>query len=462
MAKRAAQKAKAMPARAEAEHQPLAPHLNSQEILEPCTEPYLAPEIKPLLLAGQKESLFSAIAQQQNLTQRLDRILLHRYLGLPLMVACFALLFLASFSLGKPISNYLAAAFDFLCGYFEKAAAGRVPWLLMGLVSDGILRGIGSALAFFPQMLLFFAFYTLITETGYSARIATLMHRPMARLKMAGQAFTPLILGYSCNVTAVIGTRCIPSRIDRLIVMLISSFTPCSARFGVILYIAAAFFTPAMATLMMSGLIVLSWVVTALVSYLIKKRFPAAKDMTPPPELPPYHLPQLTTVLKETLFRTVDFLNRIKNVVIISSVLVWALATFPLGSTFETSLAARIGQVLEPLGKTMGLNWKLIVALLFGFFAKETTLSTLGVLYHASESLGDLGAILAQNITPLAGLTFLVVYMFYTPCAATAAAIYKESKSLFVSVLAIMLSLTVAFILGTLLYNAGRLLLFLF
>lgn len=430
--------------------------------LEPCPEPYVEPGSKLHFQASKQKALLPEITREHSLTQRLDAILLHRYFGLPLMVVCFALLFWASFTLGKPISNYLSTAFDLLCSQFEQMVAGRLSSLLMGLLSDGIIRGIGSALAFFPQMLLFFAFYTVITETGYSARIATLMHRPMARLKMAGQAFTPLILGYSCNVTAVIGTRCIPNRIDRLIVMLISSFTPCSARFGVILYIAAAFFTPTMATLMMSGLIVLSWVVTALVSYLIKKRFPAAKDITPPPELPPYHLPQLTTVLKETLFRTVDFLNRIKNVVIISSVLVWALATFPLGSTFETSLAARIGQVLEPLGKTMGLNWKLIVALLFGFFAKETTLSTLGVLYHASESLGDLGAILAQNITPLAGLTFLVVYMFYTPCAATAAAIYKESKSLLFSLLAIMLSLTVAFILGTLLYNVGRLLLFLF
>lgn len=396
--------------------------------------------------------------EQERLTYRIDRVLLHKYLGLPIMVLCFALLFWSSFTLGKPVSAYLGVLFDSLSAWFEQAVAQFLPPILMGLISDGIIRGIGSALAFFPQMLLFFAFYTVITETGYASRIAYLMHRPMARLNMEGRSFTPLILGYSCNVTAVVGTRCIPNRIDRLIVMLISSFTPCSARFGVILYIAAAFFAPLTATLVMSGLLVVSWLVSALVSYLIKKSFSPCEGTARPLELPLYHFPKPANVLHATVFRTLDFLNRIKNVVIVASVLVWFMSSFPLGAAFENSLVARIGQFLEPLGRIMGLDWKMIVALIFGFFAKETTLSTLGVLFHASESLGNLGSILAQSISPLAGLTFLVVYMFYTPCVATATAIYKESRSLLFSAVSIMVSLTVAFILGILVYNAGRLL----
>ncbi|NPV93174.1 MAG: ferrous iron transporter B [Firmicutes bacterium] len=397
------------------------------------------------------------LRERERLTQRLDYFLLHKYLGPPIMVACFALLFWGSFALGKPVSGYLGTWFEELSMWFEQSVSGYLPPVLMGLLSDGIIRGIGSALAFFPQMLLFFAFYTVITETGYASRIASLMHRPMARLKMEGKSFTPLILGYSCNVTAIISTRSIPKRIDRLIIMLISSFTPCSARLGVILYIAAAFFAPLTATLVMSGLIVLSWAVSALVSYLIKRKYIDSGDVGSPVELPPYHLPAAMTVLRATVFRTLDFLNRIKNVVIISSVLVWFLSTFPLGTTFEHSLAARIGQLLEPLGRSMGLNWQLIVALIFGFFAKETTLSTLGVLYHASQGLGNLGSIMSQSISPLAGLTFLVVYMFYTPCVATATAIYKESRSFLFSTLSIMVSLTVAFVLGILVFNLGSL-----
>jgi len=395
--------------------------------------------------------------EREEMTRRLDRFLLHKYLGPPLMVACFALLFWGSFALGKPVSGYLGTAFENLSMWLEQSIAQYLPPVLMGLISDGIIRGIGSALAFFPQMLLFFAFYTVITETGYASRIASLMHRPMARLKMEGRAFTPLILGYSCNVTAIISTRSIPKRIDRLIIMLISSFTPCSARIGVILYIAAAFFAPLTATLVMSGLIVMSWAVSALVSYLIKRKYVDSSDVGSPIELPPYHLPAFTTVLRATVFRTLDFLNRIKNVVIISSVLVWFLSSFPLGTTFEYSIAARIGHLLEPLGRLMGLNWQLIVALIFGFFAKETTLSTLGVLYHASQGLGNLGSIMSQSISPLAGLTFLVVYMFYTPCVATVTAIFKESRSFWFSTLSIMVSLTVAFVLGILVFILGRL-----
>lgn len=396
--------------------------------------------------------------RSQELTARLDRVLLHRYLGFPIMLACFMAMFLASFTIGQPISAYLGGLLDLLAAFFEQSRAQ--VWLspvLMSLISDGIFRGIGSALAFFPQMLIFFAFYTAITETGYADRIASLMHRPMARLKMAGRSFTPLILGYSCNVTAIISSRSIPSRVDRLILMLISSFTPCSARFAVILYIAAAFFRPVTATLVMSGLIVLSWAVKGLLSYIIKTRFAAEESASQRIELSPYRFPRASAVARATLYRTLDFLNRIKNVVIFSSVIIWFLSSFPLGAPFEASLAARIGQSIEPLVRVMGLNWQLIVALIFGFFAKETTLSTLGVLYHASEGLGNLAWILTQNISPLAGLTFLVVYMFYTPCVATATTIYKESDSFLFSTLAVAVSLSVAFVLGMLVYNLGRL-----
>jgi ferrous iron transport protein B len=139
----------------------------------------------------------------------------------------------------------------------------------------------------------------------------------------------------------------------------------------------------------------------------------------------------------------------------------WFLATFPLGSQFENSYAAIIGKTIAPIGHLAGLNWKLIVALIFGFFAKETTLSTLGVLYHASHGLGNLSAILASHISPLVGLTFLVIYMFYTPCAATVNTIRKESQSFWFAALSIIISLLVASALGTLVYNVGYLIMLL-
>ena len=398
----------------------------------------------------------------RNLTEKLDAIVLHRFLGFPVMILCFVFLFATSFTLGKPISNGLGFLFDQLVLMFENSSLGlSMPSLLMGLISDGIMRGIGSALAFFPQMLIFFTFYTLVTDTGYASRIAYLMHRPMSRINMDGRSFAPLILGYGCNITSIIGARVIPNRTDRLLVMLVSTFTPCSARLGVILYIAAAFFSPAIATLVMSGLIVLSWLVSAAVSFLVKRRFPGSKNVSSVPDLPPYHFPTGLRVLRTAAHRTLDFLNRIKTVVIISSVFAWLLSTFPLGNTFEFSYAAMIGKFLEPVGKLAGLNWELIVALIFGFFAKETTLSTLGILYHASSGLGNLGSVLAANISPLTGLTFLVIYMLYVPCVATVTTIIKESNSRLFGALTVIISLSVAFALGIVVYNIGQLFLLL-
>jgi len=395
---------------------------------------------------------------RRNFTRRLDRVLLNRYTGFPIMILCFVVLFAASFALGKPVSTWLGLVLDELVVIFENSSLGRsLPLLVMGLLSDGIMRGIGSALAFFPQMLIFFTFYTLVTDTGYASRIAYLMHRPMSRINMDGRAFAPLILGYGCNITSILGTRDIPSRTDRLLVMLVSTFTPCSARLGVILYIAAAFFSPWIATLVMSALIVLSWLVSAAVSFVVKRRFPGSKNTTGVPALPPYHFPTALRVLRTAVHRTLDFLNRIKNVVIISSICVWILSTFPLGNNFDYSYAAMIGKFLEPVGKLAGLNWELIVALLFGFFAKETTLSTLGILYHASSGLGNLGGVLAANISALTGLTFLIIYMLYVPCVATVTTIIKESNSKLFGAATVAISMSVAFALGILVYNAGQL-----
>ncbi|MGI5920436.1 MAG: nucleoside recognition domain-containing protein, partial [Syntrophomonadaceae bacterium] len=209
----------------------------------------------------------------------------------------------------------------------------------------------------------------------------------------------------------------------------------------------------------MSSLIILSWLVGALISYIIKRRFPVTENSAQANVLPVYHIPAFKTFIHAVFTRTMDFLGKITHVVIISAVVMWFLATFPLGSDFESSYASAIGRTLAPIGTLAGLNWKLIVALLFGFFAKETTLSTLGVLYHASHGLGNLSTILAEHISPLVGLTFLVIYMFYTPCAAAVITIRKESKSLWFAILSICVSLLVAGVLGTLIYNVGSLIL---
>ncbi|MEQ8173999.1 MAG: nucleoside recognition domain-containing protein [Syntrophomonadaceae bacterium] len=390
---------------------------------------------------------------------KIDRYLLNPYTGYPIMMLCFTALFAASFILGKPVSNWLGLGLDKLAFFFENSQlAAALPAALASLVSDGLFRGIGSALAFFPQMLIFFTFYTLINETGYTSRIARLMQTPMNRLHMDANSFSCLLVGYSCNVPSIVSTRDIPRRLDRLLLMLLSTFTPCSARFGVILYISAAFFSPLAATLVMSGLIVLSLLVKGLIALLVKSRYPRVENGKIRLTLPPLHKPNLRAVLRSAIQRTLDFLNKIKNVVIISSVAVWFLSSFPKGAGFEQSYAAMLGRALEPLGALAGLNWQLIMALFLGFFAKETTLSTLGILFHASEGLGNLSTILVSHISPLAGLSFLIMFMFYTPCLATVSTIRRESNSLPFAAFSVGFSLALAYFLGVIFYQLGRLL----
>lgn len=404
-------------------------------------------------LAGERPAFFT------DPLQKIDYYLLNPYTGYPIMLFSFTVLFAASFILGKPVSKWLGLGLDELAVFFDSSwLAAALPETLTSLVSDGLFRGIGSALAFFPQMLIFYTFYTLINETGYTARIARLMQNPMNRLHMDANSFSCLLIGYSCNVPSIVSTRDIRRRLDRMLLMLLSTFTPCSARFGVILYITAAFFTPLAATLVMSGLIVLSLLVKGSIALLVKSRYPRIENKDVKLSLPPLHKPSLRAVLLSALKRTLDFLHKIKNVVIISSVAVWFLSSFPRGLGFEQSYVAMLGKVLEPLGSLAGLNWQLIVALFLGFFAKETTLSTLGILFHASEGLGNLSTILVSHISPLAGLSFLIMFMFYTPCLATVSTIRQESQSLPFAAFSVGFSLTLAYFLGVVFYQLGRLL----
>lgn len=404
-------------------------------------------------LAAERQAFFT------DPLQKIDYYLLNPYTGYPIMLLSFTALFATSFILGKPVSNWLGLGLDELAVFFNSSRlAAALPATLTSLVSDGLFRGIGSALAFFPQMLIFYSFYTLINETGYTARIAWLMQTPMNRLQMDANSFSCLLIGYSCNVPSIVSTRDIPRRLDRLLLMLLSTFTPCSARFGVILYITAAFFTPLAATLVMSSLIVLSLLVKGSIALLVKSRYPRVENEDIKLILPPLHKPSLRAVSLSALKRTLDFLNKIKNVVIISSVIVWFLSSFPRDLGFEQSYVAMLGKVLEPLGTLAGLNWQLIVALFLGFFAKETTLSTLGILFHASEGLGNLSTILVSHISPLAGLSFLIMFMFYTPCLATVSTIRSESQSLPFAAFSVGFSLTLAYFLGVVFYQLGRLL----
>jgi ferrous iron transport protein B len=392
----------------------------------------------------------------ESMTDKIDHWALHRWLGIPLMLAVFAVLFFLTFSGSRPLSELIGDAFSIL-GNLTRATLPDwgVPAVIVSLLADGLINGIGATLGFLPQIAIFFLVYSMIQDSGYIVRVAFLMDRVMSAIGLNGKIFIPLVAGYSCNIDGILASRVLTSRYDRVVAVLASTFAPCSARLGVMVFMVSAFFPAVEATLVMLGLLGISVAMMALTAYLV--RFFVSPDETVGfmTEVPVYHLPRLKTLLIGTGRRTLNFLHRIQSVIIYSSILIWFLSTFPQGS-FEDSYIARIGQALEPFGAIIGLNWQLIVALIMGIPAKESALTSLGVIYHATSESGNLGQTLAAQISPLAAFTFLVVYMTYIPCLATVITIYQEMRNWSIAVLSVYGSVVLSLLLGILSYQIGR------
>ena len=272
---------------------------------------------------------------------------------------------------------------------------------------------------------------------------------------MNGKTFLPLVLGCSCNVNGILASRILSSRYDRTVAILVSSYAPCPARLGVMVFLVSAFFTSTAATLVMIALLSISLGLMVFVAYVVSLFIPRDGESSFMMELPPYQKPTLQSLAVSTGWMTVNFVHRIRNVIIAASVVMWCLSNFPAGP-FEQTYIARFGQVLEPVGSLLGLSWQLIVALLLGIAAKESALSGLGIIYHAAQDSGNLAEILLRNISPLSAFTFLLVYMIYTPCVTTLVTMYQETKDWRIVLYGIVGSFTSALLLGAIVFNLGK------
>jgi len=392
----------------------------------------------------------------ESATDRIDRWALHRFWGVPIMIAVFAVLFHLTFSVSRPLSDLIGELIDLLTALARGVLpAWGLPDAAVSLVADGLLSGIGATLGFLPQIAMFFLVYHIIQDSGYIVRIAFLMDRVMSAIGLNGKIFIPLVAGYSCNVNGILASRILTSRYDRLVAVLASSYAPCSARLGVMVFMVSAFFPSGRATIVMLGLLAISVAMMATIAFAVRLFVPADDETSPfMTEVPVYHMPDWKHLLLDTGARTLHFLRRIRNVIILSSVVTWYLSSYPAGPVENTYLA-RIGQSLAPLGALFGLDWQLLVALIAGIPAKESALTTLGVIYQSGE--GGLANILTAKISPLAAFTFLVVYMTYIPCIATVITIYQEMRNWSVAVASVWGSILLSILLGLLSYNIGRL-----
>ncbi len=380
------------------------------------------------------------------LTARLDRSLTHPIWGTMALIGILGVVFWLTYSIGSPLQALLSR----LIGLLAQAVRGAWPagpkWLVE-FFAGGILGGIGMVLTFLPILVIFFAILGFMEDTGYMARAAYLTDRWMHMMGLHGKSFLPILLGFGCNVPAIMGTRIIESPRARLLTTLLIPLVPCTARLAVIAIMTSLFFGPA-AFWVAWGLVGFNMVVLAGLGLALHHFFFEDEHVPFIMELPLYHLPNFRTIGIYVWQNILGFIQKAGTTILYASLVVWGLSYFPNGNVLTSYLAAA-GQWLSPLGHLMGLPWPVLVALLSSFVAKENTVATLGILY------GSLGKIVTV-ITPAAALAFLVFQMLFIPCVGTVAAIHQETHSWKWTSASIGLMLGVSTALAIIVYQIGR------
>jgi ferrous iron transport protein B len=390
---------------------------------------------------------------QITLTDQLDRWATHPFWGVAILAGILGLTFWLTYAVGAPLQQWIDRYLVHAAAAWATLGLSTAPIWLRGLVVDGIINGVGTVVSFFPILVIFFTVLGTLEDVGYMSRGAYVMDRFMHLMGLHGKSFLPLFLGFGCNVPAVMGSRVIESERSRRLTILLAPLVPCTGRMAVVAYLAPAFFsTP---TLVSWGLLTVNLVVLAFTGWAVN-RLTKGEHVAFIMELPLYHLPNLRTILLLTWHRLVSFLQKAGTVILVVSVVVWILSTLPNGN-IDNSVLANFGRSLEPVGKWMGLDWRMIVALLSGFVAKENSIATLGVLF-GSNNEARLATTLRAALTPASALAFLVVQMLFIPCVATVAAMKQETNSWLWVVLSIAFLLVVSLLGGIATYQVASLL----
>ncbi len=388
---------------------------------------------------------------QIGLTERLDRWATHPVGGLVILAGILGLVFWLTYTVGAPLQGWLERGVGALAEGARGLLTGAPAWL-SGLLADGVIGGAGAVLTFLPILVIFFAAMAFLEDVGYMARAAYVMDGLMHLIGLHGKSFLPLFLGFGCNVPAILGTRVIESRRARLLTILLAPLVPCTARMAVAAFLAPAFFGRA-ALLVSWGLILTSILILALTGAVINRLMFRGQRSAFIMELPLYHLPNWRTVGLSVWQRSLSFVRKAGTVILAVSVVIWALSTFP-GGDVEGSFLAQIGRWLEPVGRLAGLDWRLTVALLSSFVAKENSIATLGVLFRAGEE--GLAGMLAATYSPIVALAYLVIQTLFIPCAATVGAIRQETASWRWTLFSIGLLLVISLLAGAVTFQVAQ------
>ncbi|MDO8466067.1 MAG: ferrous iron transport protein B [Gallionella sp.] len=401
-----------------------------------------------------KHAVQIPVRLSDSLTEKLDRVMLHPWLGLPLFFGIMYLLFQGIFLLGQPLQGWVGNALNWLRGAALEPVVTGLPGWLSGLLLDGIYNGVATVAAFVPIIILFFLFMALVEDSGYLSRAAFLMDALMARLGLDGRGFVMLLMGFGCNVPALMGTRVMRSRAMRLLTMLVIPFSLCSARLQVFVFISAALFSPKAAPVVLFSLYLFSFAAAILTALLFKERFKSNEPFVL--ELPPYRFPTARQMALRGWLEVRHFLRRATKFIVAGVVLVWLLTHLPQSAAPASAdtLAGMIGSALHFFFAPLGINEQLTIALIFGFVAKEIVIGSLAVIYGLG---GDaLSGAIGQQLDWVQAYSFMLFTLIYTPCLATIATLRSESKNMRYTLFVIAWSLLLAWLTSFVFYQGAR------
>ena len=408
------------------------------------------------------------------MTHFIDDVLSNKYLGFPIFFLILYVMFQTTFSLGQYPMDWIESAVSWLG---EQASALMPEGPLRSMLVDGVIGGVGAVIVFLPQILILYFFISLMEDSGYMARAAFIMDKLMHKMGLHGKSFIPLIMGFGCNVPAIMATRTIESRRSRLITILILPFMSCSARLPIYIMIIGTFFAAQYRSWVMIMLYVIGVIVAIIVSKVFSSFVVKGEDTPFVMELPPYRWPTPKAIGRHTWEKGKEYLKKMSGIILVASIVVWALGYFPHDESLspvqqkEQSYIGSIGKAVEPVFELQGFNWKLDVSLIAGVGAKEIVASTIGVIYSGDDSFGDddsfsddtakysrlRNQMLADGITPLAAFSYLLFVLLYFPCIATVIAIRNETGSWSWAAFSAFYTTAIAWIVSMLVYQIGSL-----
>lgn len=390
-------------------------------------------------------------ANKQNLTEKLDKVLLNPFLAYPLFILIMAFMFQFTFAwVGQPISDWLDGLLnDSFIPWMHTLLANTSPWF-QSLLVDGIIGGVGGILVLLPVILALFVCIAFLEDSGYMARVAFLMDKFMRKMGLSGKAFIPMIVGFGCSVPAIMSARTLESEKDRKLTALLVPLMSCNARLPIYALFASVFFTEHRG-LVVASLYLLGVVIAFLIGILFKKTI-FKKDEEPfIIELPNYKIPQLTSIIKQTYDKAKGFIKKAGTIIFAMTVVIWFLSNFNLHGLVENvdeSMLASIGSFIAPIFTPLGFgNWQSAVSLLSGLLAKESVVSSMEVIFN-----GDLKVILPQFFTAISAYSFLIFTLLYVPCVSTVGTMKKEYGTK-MTIFSVCYQLVLAWVVAFIFYN---------